>query len=91
MPGTAVIPVPPFAVPQGHHTAPEHGWKERARAGAGDKQLENRDVFAFAIQRGCVLSPQSVLPEKSLERTHRKPFVYKQDLVKSAVLRWRKK
>lgn len=39
MPGTAVVPVPPFALPLGHRTAPERGWKERSRAGAGHKQL----------------------------------------------------
>lgn len=39
MPGTAVIPVLPFALPQGHRTAPERGWRERTRAGAGLKQL----------------------------------------------------
>lgn len=43
------------------------------------------------MQRGSVLPPQLVLPEKSLERNSWKLFVYKQDLVKSAVLRWRKK
>lgn len=66
MPGTAVIPVPPFAVPQGHHTAPEHGWKERARAGAGDKQLGQAKTGTFLhLQFG---EDVSYLPSQSFQR-----------------------
>lgn len=70
---------------------PESGWKERAGAGQTAGPGTQKNIFAFAIQRGCVSSPQLFLPEKSLERSSWKISAYKQDLEKSAILKGRKK
>lgn len=78
MPATAVIPVLPFALPQGHRRAPQHGWKEGARTGKRDKQLvqAHSNIFVFAVQRGCVSSPRLILPEKSQEASSWKASAY---------------
>lgn len=91
MPRTAATPAPPFALPLGRCTAPESGWKKRAGAGQTAGPGTQKNIFAFAIQRGCVSSPQLFLPEKSLERSSWKISAYKQDIEKSGVLRRRKK
>lgn len=65
MPGTAVIPVLPFALPQGHRTAPERGWKEKAGAGAGDKQLGQAHTLCICnSERMCLISPINPSREK---------------------------